>query len=222
MADKRDRILVLKEYLSSLGISVNIGKNKARGHKGIFMRRFNNYRIDISKELSEDKMLPVVLHEFGHYIHYTYDSSLKNLDFIFGEQSEELREELIKITVQEVPKDFASALYSKKKQLNTEIKALSDNLKQIVPDFKLSERNKSIEKNMSMPIKYLTKYDNVKFLNKVYSLSKLKELNLSDKENLYLIIKSKQRALNRINSKINRLNRYYNNPSELFARFLGS
>ena len=35
----------------------------------------------------------------------------------------------------------------------------------------------------------------------------------------YIILKSKQRALSRINSKISRLNKYYNNPSELLARF---
>jgi transposase len=35
---------------------------------------------------------------------------------------------------------------------------------------------------------------------------------------LYLKLKSKQRALKRVNSKISRLNKYYNSPTELFAR----
>jgi predicted DNA-binding protein YlxM (UPF0122 family) len=67
--------------------------------------------------------------------------------------------------------------------------------------------------------RYLLKYDNVKVLEgffiKKYSISELKGENELE---LYLMIKSKQRLLNRINSKITRLNKYYNSPSELFAR----
>ena len=73
MACERNRIIVLKEYLSSLDINVNIGKNKARGHKGVFMRSFNNYRIDISDNVPEENVISVVLHEFAHYIHYSGD-----------------------------------------------------------------------------------------------------------------------------------------------------
>ena len=39
MADKRDRILELTKYIESLGVQVNLGKNKARGNKGIFLGR---------------------------------------------------------------------------------------------------------------------------------------------------------------------------------------
>ena len=41
MVSERNRIIRLKEYFESLGIEVNIGKNKARGNKGFF-RGTNN------------------------------------------------------------------------------------------------------------------------------------------------------------------------------------
>ena len=222
MACERNRILILKEYLSSLGISLNIGKNKARGHKGIFMRSFNNYRIDISDNVPEGNVISVVLHEFAHYIHYSGDKTLKTLDFFFDDFNDDIKEELIKITVNEVPKDFASALYSQKNGLSDEIKTLAKEIKLYESDFKLSEKYKKYEKRISYPYRYLLKYDRVKFGGKFYSVEKLKDYPLSEDEILYLLIKSKQRAISRINSKISRLNKYYNSPSELFARFIAS
>ena len=222
MACERNRIIVLKEYLSSLGIKVNIGKNKARGHKGVFMRSFNNYRIDISDNVPEDNVISVILHEFAHYIHYLSDKKLKSLDFIFDNFNDDIKEELIKITVNEIPKDFATALYSKKNVLSNEIKALTREIKFYEPEFKLSEKYKKYEKGISYPFKYLLKYDRVKFDGKLYSVDGLKDYPLSAEEILYLLIKSKQRAVSRINSRISRLNRYYNSPTELFARFIAS
>ena len=222
MACERNRIIVLKEYLSSLGINVNIGKNKARGHKGVFMRSFNNYRIDISDNVSEENVISVVLHEFAHYIHYSGDKTLKKLDFIFEDFNDDIKEELIKITVNEVPKDFATALYSKKAILGDEIKALVKKIKFYEPDFKLSEKYKKYENKISYPFNYLLKYDRVKFGGKLYSVEKLKDYPLSEVEILYLLIKSKQRAIKRINARISRLNKYYKSPSELFARFISS
>ena len=222
MACERNRIIELKEYLSSLGISVNIGKNKARGHKGFFMHSFDDYRIDIAKGLPQENIISVILHEFAHYIHYSYDKTLCSLNFIFGDFTDEIKEELIKITVQEIPKNFAEALYTSKSSLNEEIKDIAGKIKKIKPDFKLSETDKSIERNINYPLKYLLKYDRVKFAGKLYSLDKLDEYRLGEAEILYLLLKSKQRAVKRINSRISKLNRYYNNPTELFARFLDS
>ena len=222
MACERNRIIELKEYLLSLGIKVNIGKNKARGHKGIFMHRFGGCRIDISDNVPQENVLSVILHEFAHYIHYSYDTTLHSLDFIFGEFSDELREELIKITVKDIPKEFATALCTKKSALNEEIKDILKKIKVYEPGFKLSENNKSIEKNISYPVKYLLKYDRVKIGDELYSLDKLEKSKIGEKEMLYMLLKSKQRAVKRINSRISRLNKYYNNPTELFARFLDS
>ncbi len=221
MACERNRILELTNYLSSLGIDINISRTKARGHNGIFMHKLNGFRIDISKNLSEEDIVPVMLHEFAHYVHYSYDKNLKSLDFIFGKLSDEQREELIKITVQKVPKEFAQKLYSVKDKVNKEIQLLSKKIKVTHKDFKLSESFKPIEKNLSNPLKYLLKYDRIKYFNKIYSVDKLDEdFSLNDTEINYIKLKSKQRYLKRVNSKINRLNKYYNNPTELFARFI--
>jgi hypothetical protein len=221
MACERNRILELKKYLSSLGIDTNISKTNARGHNGVFIHKAGGFRIDISKKLDDENVLPVMLHEFAHYIHYSYDKNLKSLDFIFGELTDEVKEELIKITVHKIPKDFASSLYSAKDKVNLEIRELSEKIKKEHKDFKLSQNYKAIEKNFSNPLKYLLKYDNVKIFNKVYSINKLDvDFNLTETETEYIKLKSKQRYLRRINSKINRLNKYYNNPTELFARFI--
>ena len=223
MACERNRILELKDYLSSLGISINVGKNKARGHKGIFMQRSDNYRIDISKNLEDEDVLPVLLHEFGHFVHYSYDKKLSSLNFAFDELSDEIKEELIKVTVEEIPKDFAQSLYAQKDYLQEQIRLLTKQIKQYYPNFKITDKNDSIEKNLSLPLKYLTKYDKIKYLNKIYSIDKLDtDYNIKEPEKLYIKIKSAQRKIKRINSRISRLNKYYNTPSELFARFISS
>ena len=209
MASQRNRIIELKDYLQSLGINVNIGKNKANGHKGVFKRRLNGFRIDVSKNLEYEDALSVLLHEFAHYVHYSYDSSLKSLDFIFDNFNDELREELINVTVDDVPKNFAKSLYEKKNSLSDEIKDIVSKIKEELPNFKQT-------------LKYLLRYDRVRVFNKLYSVDNLdRDFSLTEVQKNYILLKSKQRYLRRINSKINKLNKYYNNPSELFARFIG-
>lgn len=187
MVSKRNRIIELQEYLKTLGINVNIGKNKARGNKGVFISGNKGFRIDISKNLPEDKILPVIVHEFAHYIHYNHDKTLESLEFVFGEMNDTMQDELIKITVKDVPKDVAASLYSQKNELKTEIKTLAEKFKLKYPNFKLSKT-----------------YNPIVFFP-----------NHSD----YLILRFKQKTLTKINTRINKLNKYYNRPTELFARF---
>ena len=54
----------LIKYFKSIGLTVHTG-TKARGHQGFFL----NNRIDISKNISENRLVPTLLHEFTHYIH---------------------------------------------------------------------------------------------------------------------------------------------------------
>ena len=220
MACERNRILELKEYLLSLGICVNIGKNKARGHKGLFMHKFDASRIDIAAGIDNENILSVILHEFAHYIHFQNDKNLMSLDFIFDDFNDEIKEELVKITVNDVPKEFAVSLYSKKESLNMELKDLVSKIKRFYPDFKLSEKNTCIENNIKYPFKYLLKYDRINFSGKLYSVMQSEDYGIDEPGVLYILIKSKQRAIRRINARISKLNRYYNCPSELFARFL--
>ena len=56
---------------------------------------------------------------------------------------------------------------------------------------------------------------------KIYSINSIEVdfPSVTAEQRLYIQLKSKQRALARINSRIAKLNRYYNRPAELFARF---
>lgn len=195
MADKRDCFIELKRYIESLGIKVNIGKNKARGNKGIFCYKGNTYRIDISKDIDSQAAYSTLLHEFAHFIHYKYDKSLKSLDFVFENLSEDEQEELLNVTVKNVPKEFALSLYDLKKQLSDENKLLAKKIKDVYPDFKMSEPFRKIERGL------------------MFSFS------FNDIQTAYLNLKSNQKNISKINSKINKLNKYYNQPSELWARF---
>ena len=224
MVSKRDRILDLKEYIESFNISVNIAKNKAQGNKGFFKAKNGSFRIDIAKGLDEESSLMTLCHEFSHFIHYKYDKKLQSLDFIFDNINDELIEELIKVTINLIPKDNIKPLFEAKEKIQKEIKSLTKNFSSEIKDFKLSTGSNILEKSLrKTPYKYLLKYDRVKlfgfFSSKLYSITDIKNsTELSKDEINYLIIKSKQRALKRINSKINKLNRYYNSNTELFAR----
>ncbi len=223
MVSERNRVLRLKEYFESLGIEVNIGKNKARGNKGFF-RGTNNgtYRIDISKNISEEETLSVLLHEFAHFVHFKHDKTLSSLDFAFDNLTDLMNEELVNVTVKKIPKNEAKALFDKKDKLASEIKEMAKQIKQTYPDFKLSAPYKKFERHFSLPLRYLLKYDRINFNNTIYSVENLGKdfYELSEEELLYVKIKSKQRMIGRINGRISKLNRYYNNPTELFARFV--
>ena len=223
MVSERNRILKIKEYLETLGIKVNIGKNKARGNKGFFRGTQNgHFRIDISNNLEEKDVLPVLLHEFAHYVHFLYDKKLQSLNFVFDDFTNEINEELIKITVDSIPKDEAKALFNKKESINAEIRNFAKTIKVNYPDFKLSVPFKTFERKFNIQQKYLLKYDKINFNNRIYSIENLKKdfYELSEDEILYFKIKSKQRMVTRINSRIAKMNRYYNHPTELFARFV--
>ena len=58
--DKKELI----KYFKSLGITVHTG-TKARGHQGFFLKN----RIDISKNVPENRVVQTLMHEFAHYIH---------------------------------------------------------------------------------------------------------------------------------------------------------
>ena len=158
MDDKRNRILELVSFIQSLGIEVNIGKNKARGNKGFFRAKEGSFRIDIAKNQKEEEILHLLVHEFAHYLHYTNDKTLKSLDFIFNE-NDDLQEEMIELTVNLIPKSSIEPLFRAKDELTEEIKSGTN-------------------------------------------------------------VELQRKALRRVNAKIARLNRYYNMPTELFARTL--
>jgi len=225
MVSERNRIIDLVKYIESCGVTVNLGKNKARGNKGVFRTTNGAYRIDVAKGCDENSMLQVLIHEFTHFIHYSYDKSLKSLDFIIKDNNTELEEEMLSLTVETISKNSVEPIFKMKKALQSEIKMLVDNLKQIIPDFKASEKNKFLELKINKkPYKHLLKHDVVKvidfFSTKIYKISELENIdpNMENAILYYLQLKSKQRKLNRINSRISKLNKYYNSATELLAR----
>lgn len=54
----------LIEFFKSVGLEVHTS-TKARGHQGFYMRK----RIDISKNIPQNRIVPTLLHEFAHYVH---------------------------------------------------------------------------------------------------------------------------------------------------------
>lgn len=225
MACKRDRTGELINFIHKLGIDLNIGKNRARGNKGFFKAINSNYRIDISKQLPEDERLRILIHELVHYVHFNYDKTLKSVDFIFDQKYNEYEEDLLKLAVDTVPKDFAKDILNKRETLKKEIKSISDSIKKSYPNIKLSDKNNQLKKEISkFEFKHLLKYDRVKLLSgfstKIYSLQNLRNEfpNIKPEYEQYLMLCSLKRKLNSINNKISRLNRYYSSPSELLAR----
>ncbi len=214
MASERNRIINIKKYIESCGVEVNIAKNKARGNKGFFKAKGTDFRIDIAKNQTEDSMLSILAHEFAHYAHYCFDKTLKNLDFVFDKPEEVYLPELLDITVDSIPRHTIEPLFNLKEELKQSIATIQKDLSLRNIDYiRLEQKIKKTK------YKYLLSHDRVKvwegFFCRYYSIA---ELNDNSDETLFLKLKSKQRALKRVNSKINKLNKYYNSPTELFAR----
>lgn len=225
MVSERDRVLSLIKYFESIGIIVNCGKNKARGNKGFFLAKKSLYRIDISAGLSDAEKVCVLLHEFAHFIHYSYDKTLKDLSFLFENLSDEILEELITLTVELIPKHVVRPLYNQKVLLLNEIEEILLKLNKMNISLKKTQVDKNIEKRINNKgLSLLLKYDKVKINNvlfsKVLDIDNLESLLTPEDYDLllYLRLKSKYRLLKRVNSKIYRLNKYYNSNTELFAR----
>lgn len=217
------------EYVRSLGVTVNT-TTKARGHQGFFLQN----RIDISANIAAARKIEVLIHEFTHYIHSKIDTNItKNhgqLEKLFPDADiPRLELELLAVTKCFDKNKGYKLLQSKRTAIMSEIKDISQQLKTQHPDFKRSEPYKKFEKIIrKTDAKYLLKYDRVKVKNaffggtKDYSISTLDtDFPQFEKDIInYILLKSKQRMLKRLSSRINRLNNYYKRPSELFARFV--
>ena len=217
------------EYVRSLGVTVNT-TTKARGHQGFFLKN----RIDISSNICYERKIEVLIHEFTHYIHARIDSNISvnhgNLEALFpAADIPRLENELYEVTKAFDRNKGYKLLHEKRENVLKEIKEISAEIKKQYPDFKRSQPYKKLEKDIrKTDAKYLLKYDRVKIKNaffggtKDYSVatvdSDFPQLESSTKS--YIVLKSKQRTLKRISSRINRINNYYRRPAELFARFV--
>ncbi len=216
-------------FVRSLGLDVNTN-TKARGHQGFFLKN----RIDISSNICFKRKIEVLIHEFTHYIHYQIDPSITkshgSLSILFPNSDvERIESELFRITKFIDQNKALHTLYTQREKTLDEIKEISNEIKIEYPDFKRSAPFKKIEKEIKKTdAKYLLKYDRVKvktmFLGKTndYSIKTIDDdfPQFGPNTKNYIILKSKQRLLKRISSRINRLNSYYKRPTELFARFV--
>ena len=220
------------KFAESLGINVNT-RTKARGHQGFFL---NNRiaRIDLSVFLDEKRKKEVLIHEFAHFIHHKIESDVaKNhgsLEKLFNTHDvKTIEKELLEVT-KFVDKNRAiNKLNTHRSESLAKIKILDRKIKSKYPEFKRSYPFKPFDNPLKKTdAKYLLKYDRVKirtpFLGrlKVYSIKTFSQdfPQFDDLMSDYILLKSHQRMLKRISSRINRLNKYYKRPSELFARFV--
>lgn len=228
------RIKELIKFIKSLDIIVNTN-TKARGHKGFFLNKKN--RIDISNNLEENSAIYTLLHEFSHYIHSKLETNIEKnggtLEKIFNNQNPEtnsiIKKELINVTHWVDKNSNNNILLMHKNKLKTKIKELDTEIKKEYPQFQRSKKFKEFEKIIKKSnAKYLLKYDRIKVCGwffqkeKIYTIDNIEQdfPELKPAFVSYIRLRSFQKKQNRISKKINTIKKYYEKPTELFARFI--
>ena len=224
--DKKELI----KYFKSLGLTVHT-TTKARGHQGFFLKN----RIDISKNIPENRVVPTLLHELAHYIHSKIEPDMNKtggtLGMLFKDDSRVLFDELIKVTNFVDPNSLCVRLYEHKDRVKSKIKEYENIIKIYYPDFMRSKKFKEFDKYIKKSdARYLLKYDRVKLIQggffrkttKLYSIDNI-EKDFTDMPKAfaaYIRLKSYQKKQTRISARINKYKKYYEKPAELFARLV--
>ncbi len=225
MVGTRNEALIKEElvrYISSLGLEVRTA-TKARGNRGFFKVG----RIDVSKTLDDKSAVRTLVHEFSHYIHHKLDKSLKSLDKVLVEDSQQLRDELLEVTYFVDENSLCTKLNRENEKLKKNIKTLTDEIRHEYPKFSANDDLKEFKKySRWSDLRYLEKYDRVKIQSlssdKIYSVDNV-SCDFPDIPEVfvyYLKLKSDLRKRAKISRRMSKLNRYYSEPCELFARFI--
>lgn len=220
----------LIRYFRSIGLQVHTS-TKARGNQGFYMKK----RIDVSKNIPPQRLIPTLLHEFTHYIHSQIEPFMERtggtLEAIFDDDCPKFYEnELIEVTKFVDKNSKCEKLLCHKNIVKEKIVQYEKIIKEKYPQFqrskKFAEFNKYIKDSNA---KYLLKYDRVKLVTggfskriDVYSIDAI-ETDFPDMPKefcAYIRLKSAQKKQSRISAKINRMNKYYSRSTELFARFV--
>lgn len=139
--DKKELI----NYFKSLGLTVHTS-TKARGHQGFFLKN----RIDISKNIPENRIIPTLLHEFAHYIHSKIEPDMNRtggtLSMLFKEDNPVFIEELIKVTNFVDQNSLCVRLYEHKDRVKSKIKEYENIIKLYYPKFMRSKKFKEFDK----------------------------------------------------------------------------
>lgn len=197
----------LIKYYKSLGIEVCTNTN-ANGHQGYF----SGNKIEISKKIKKEKIIPTLLHEFSHFIHAKIEKNIldkggtinvlfnlseleKGLDLF----SKTLQEELWQVTNFVDKNSLCHILTSCIIKIDKEIKNLECQIKKDYPHFMKSKNFEEF---------YAFEKEN-----------KLVECNIPAFA-AYIKLKCAQKEKKRICRNINKFKKYYQTPTELFARFV--
>lgn len=217
------------KYLKNLGIEVHT-TTKARGHQGFFC----NNRIDISKNTPEHRVIPTLLHEFAHYIHFQIEPDMPktggSLEILFKSDNPVICKELFKVTNFVDENSLCVRLTEHRQRVHEKILEYDKIIKKSYPNFLRSKRFKEFDKYIrKSDAKYLLKYDRVKvmggflgFTPKIYTINTIEQTfpDMPEAFAAYIRLRSNIRKQSRISARINRLNKYYKRPTELFARFI--
>ena len=221
---------ILIKYFKSLGLEVHTS-TKARGHQGFYLKN----RIDVSKNIPQDRVVPTLLHEFAHYIHSQIEPTMMktggSLEVVFDTDNADIyREELMLVTNFVDKHSKFEKLEAHKNIIKSKISDYEQIIKNRYPKFMRSKKFKEFDKYIKgTKAKYLLKYDRVKLVSGVL-FKKVELLSIDNIEKdfcdmpkefvAYIRLKSCQKKQSRISSKINKLKKYYEKPTELFARLV--
>ncbi len=225
--DKKELI----KYFKSLGITVHTG-TKARGHQGFFLKN----RIDISKNVPENRVVQTLMHEFAHYIHSKLEPDMNKtggtLNLLFKiDNGDIFFDELVKVTNFVDENSLFVRLYEHKDRVKSKILEYEKIIKNYYPKFQRSKKFKEFDKYIKKSeARYLLKYDRVKLVKggffrktvKLYTIDNI-EKDFKDMPKAfaaYIRLKSYQKKQSRISSRINKYKKYYEKPAELFARLV--
>ena len=217
------------EYLRSLGLEV-FTTTAARGHQGFFLKN----RIDISKNIKEERFIPTLLHEFAHFIHSKIEPSVNQtggtLEKIFNSTNPIYHKELIRVTQFVDESSRLLKLYEMRDKLKVKLKQQEIIIKADYPEFQRSKAFKAFDKYIKRSeARYLLKYDRVKIVEGFWR-SQTRLITIDTLENDFpemsgafiacIRLKSLQRKVARITARINKYKKYYERPTELFARLV--
>lgn len=220
----------LIRYFKSLGLEVHTG-TKARGHQGFYMKN----RIDISKNIPECRVAPTLLHEFAHYIHSKLEPQMLRtggtLEVLFNDtNTETYKKELIEVTLFVDKNAKCERLEHHKELIKEKILEQENIIKKTYPKFQRSKKFKEFDKYIkNSNAKYLLKYDRVKLITgmffkktEVYSIENIEKdfCNMPEAFAAYIRLNSWRKKQAQITAKINKLKKYYQKPTELFARLM--
>ena len=233
MAEIRNRVDKKKfvDFLSNLGIDVHFD-TKARGNAGFC----TGCRIDVSKNLSENKAKDVLLHEFAHYVHFKLEPNMAkthgSLEKIFDTDEklivDEIENELFQITLIVFNGETTRRIKALKENLNEKIKTEREIIKKYYPSFQVGEKFKDFNRYIRFSsAKYLLKYDKVIVRGGWFTMDTTISVKTIEDDFpkmpeafvAYIRMKSYERHRNRLNSRNARINKYLKQPTELFARF---